>query len=116
MIYENFKLSRKSLRYKQRDIAQKLGIGRAYISAIERGVKTPSKLLIKAYCGILDVNEEWLLTGKGDMLKKKMAKPSYIDIITKVQELDTLKEKGSITDSEFHLLKTNLLAPLKADT
>ena len=111
VIAKNFKLVRKTLRYKQVDIAKELGIRQHYLSDIERGVKNPSNVLIKLFCCRFRVNENWLLTGQGEMLDTD--KKASVDIVGKIEAIDALKEKGSITDTEFHILKNKLLAPLK---
>ena len=116
MIHTRLKNVRKALRYKQRDIAKLLGVGQGYISPLERGIRQPSELLVKAYCAIFNVNEDWLKTGEGDMFKKgAIQQKGSEDIFSKLKELLIIRQKGYITETEYQLLKDNLLAPLKSN-
>jgi len=64
-----FRAARKELKYKQKDVASKLGVTYGYVCDVECDVKKPSKLYINAFCSIFHVNPEWLATGKGDMFQ-----------------------------------------------
>ena len=115
MIPERLKLIRKSIRYKQKDIAEQLGITASHLSGVEKGKLNPSKTLLKAYCATFNINEEWLINGKGEMFKRTYEATGASNALTELERLLDLKEKGGITDNEFVLLKDNLLAPLKAN-
>jgi len=110
-ISDRLKLIRKKVRYKQKELSDILGVTNGYICDLERGIKFPSKLLIKAYCSILNVNEEWLLTGQGKMFDSD--KKAGVDIVGRIESLYALKNNGAITEEEFNLLKNKLLSPLK---
>ena len=111
MVNENIKLVRKTLRYKQKDVAKELGLSQHHLSDIERGLKKPSTILIKSYCCHYGVNEELLLTGQGKMFDSD--KKAGVYIVGKIESLYALKNNGAITEEDFNLLKNKLLSPLK---
>lgn len=69
-ISDRLLILRRSLYLTQRALADKVGFARAYISEIETGGKNVSKSTIYAYVENLNVNKEWLETGKGEMFNK----------------------------------------------
>ena len=113
MIGNRIKESRKAMRYKQKDVAEKLKLSQNYLSDIERDIYEPSIRLIKAYCLTYNVNEDWLIDGKGEMFIKK-APRQETSKLSELERLADLKTQGHISGSEFQLLKDELLAPLKA--
>lgn len=60
---------RKDSEKTQDEFAEIMGISKNYVSLIENGKKTPSDRLISDICREFDVNEEWLRTGTGEMMK-----------------------------------------------
>ena len=67
---ERIKSLRKSVGITQHDLAAFLGVNRAHISKVERGVAEPSLLLIKSICRSFGTNEKWLQTGDGSKSSK----------------------------------------------
>ena len=114
MIGSRIKESRKAMRYKQKDVAKKLQLSQNYLSDIERDIYEPSIRLIKAYCLTFNVNEDWLTNGKGEMFIKN-ATNQETSKLSELERLAELKTRDLISDSEFQLLKDELLAPLKAN-
>ena len=53
--------------YTQLALAKTIGVSRGVISNIEYGMTKPSQITINALCEALNVNEEWLLNGTGDV-------------------------------------------------
>ena len=53
--------------YTQTALAKAMGVSRGVISNIEYGLTKPSQITVNALCATLNVNEEWLLNGTGDM-------------------------------------------------
>jgi transcriptional regulator with XRE-family HTH domain len=51
----------------QEQFADKLGIGHAHVSKIEKGNGIPSELLLRHICSELFVSKTWLTTGEGEM-------------------------------------------------
>lgn len=60
------------------------------------------------------VNALWLLTGEGEPGIEGFQPMKKIvfsdDVLEKLERLTALKEKGSITEQEFNLLKANLIS------
>ncbi|MDD3294981.1 MAG: XRE family transcriptional regulator [Geobacteraceae bacterium] len=54
----------------QQAFASKLGIVQGFLSDVERGKKYPSDTLLIALCHLYEINEEWLLTGNGEVSRK----------------------------------------------
>jgi transcriptional regulator with XRE-family HTH domain len=60
---------RKSLKIKQGEFAQKIGMKQSTLSTMELGNSPVSDRYIKLICLTFGVSEEWLRTGNGDMFK-----------------------------------------------
>lgn len=54
---------RKSLKIKQHDLAEKIGISNNYLSSIERGREKPSLEVFVSICNALNVSPDYLLVG-----------------------------------------------------
>lgn len=67
---ERMKELRKILGVTQQELADKLGLKRNTIATYEIGKASPSDRVISDLCNKYNVNEEWLRTGNGEMLKK----------------------------------------------
>lgn len=66
MVNNNIRELRENiLNLSQDTFAQKIGLQRNTISLIENGRRNPSDRTIKDICKTFNVNEDWLLTGKG---------------------------------------------------
>lgn len=64
---ERIKALRKQLKMTQEDFAKRLGLARNSIANYEIGRREPTNAIINSICREFNVNEEWLLTGKGEM-------------------------------------------------
>lgn len=64
---ERIKLIRENAKLTQEAFGKKIGSARNTIANYENGNRTPSNAIILSICRQFSVNEEWLLTGKGDM-------------------------------------------------
>lgn len=67
---ERMKELRKILGVTQQELADKLGLKRNTIATYEIGKASPSDRVISDLCNKYNVNEEWLRTGNGEILKK----------------------------------------------
>ncbi len=65
---DRIKQIRKELGLTQQALADKLSVQRNTIAMYEMGRTTPSDAVIRSICRELNVNEEWLRTGSGEML------------------------------------------------
>lgn len=66
-IGERLRKARKSRGYTQDSLADAIGVSRGVITNIEHEKAEPQKLVIHALCSTLQVNENWLITGTGEM-------------------------------------------------
>lgn len=62
---ERLKELRKSLKLSMEKFGERIGVTKSSISMLESGKNEPSKQTIKLICTEFNVNEEWLVTGKG---------------------------------------------------
>lgn len=53
----------------QLQFAERLGLSRNFIAVIETGGRVPSDRTITDICREFNINEEWLRTGNGDMMR-----------------------------------------------
>ena len=96
-VKERIKTLRKELGLSQDAFAEKLGLTKNYISLVENGNRNLSEQSIKVLCSTLDVNEEWLRTGKGEMFIEKSK-----DILISDMFADIFK--GDDTDFKYRLV------------
>lgn len=64
---ERLRKARKSKGFTQEALANAIGASRGVITNIEYGKAEPQPLAIRAICDVLDINEQWLITGAGTM-------------------------------------------------
>lgn len=53
----------------QQEAADRLGIPRSNIAGYEKGGRTPSDAVVALICREFGVNEDWLRSGEGEMLR-----------------------------------------------
>lgn len=70
MTGERIKKLRKALKLSQEKFATKIGIQKNAISQIETGKNNLTEQNMKLICSAFNVNEEWLRTGKGEMIEE----------------------------------------------
>ncbi len=81
---------RKSLDLTQQVFAQKIGLKQNSIALIESGKRNISDQAILSICREFNVNEEWLRTGEGEMLKPDTN-----------NELEALAEKYGLSHASY---------------
>jgi transcriptional regulator with XRE-family HTH domain len=64
---ERLKRLRRYLDLTQQELADRIGSKRTTIAKYETGDNVPSSAVIYSICREFNVNEEWLLSGNGDM-------------------------------------------------
>ncbi|NIT13247.1 MAG: helix-turn-helix domain-containing protein [Candidatus Dadabacteria bacterium] len=69
-IENRLKKIRKTANMTQREFASKLGVSHTYISELEGGRRTPSKLFMVAVEHVFGVNQPWLAAGQGETYRK----------------------------------------------
>lgn len=78
---------RKSVKKTQAAFAESLGLSQNFIAQIEIGTKEPSERTIKDICRIYCINEEWLQTGKGEMLRRRSKSQEIGSFVNDIMDL-----------------------------
>lgn len=118
-ISDRFKRVREDKNLSQEEMAHSLGIKQGSISKIENGTNKPSTTLIKLFCLIYNINEQWLMTGKGeiyatqnDQQPYRLIKTSHEDLVSKFENKELaedinqrLLELESIDGSQLLVVK-----------
>ena len=103
---ERIKKIRRELDLTQQEFADRLGIKRGTISTYDLGRNDPVDSGISLICRELNVSEEWLRDGNGDMF-----------ITDKPNELDALVMKYGLSDADQVLIEKYIsLKPKSRDT
>ena len=68
---DRLKKLRKEIGLKQREIAERIGVSTGTVGQWESGVALPGDARIYKICKELNVREEWLREGKGEMFAPK---------------------------------------------
>lgn len=85
-IRERIKEIRKYYKLNQDDFGKKLGITRSVVVNLELGRAPIKDILIDHMCDIYSINKDWLLSGKGNMLKSN--EKIFLDDLVKRFDLD----------------------------
>lgn len=67
---QRIKEIRNILNLSQREFGEKLGVSRDVISNIEYGRVGAKKVFVQLLCTTYNINEDWILTGQGEMFLK----------------------------------------------
>ena len=89
-IASRLRQARKSKGYTQDALASAIGVSRGVISNIEYEKAEPQSLVIHAICDVLQINENWLVSGEGKMeLNPELEKSARLlsDIYNSAKEL-----------------------------
>ena len=96
---------------KKTTFAERLNVSQAFVSQLCSGVKQPSDRTISDICREFDVNEDWLRTGEGQMLKPKSRNEELFEFAAKVAEGDPgsiqaqlLAVMSRLTDEQWEVL------------
>jgi len=69
-IYQRVRIVRQKLKLTQRQFAEQIGLAQTALSMIETGNNTLTDKVIKLICAEFGVNESWIRSGKGEMMKE----------------------------------------------
>lgn len=76
---ERLKTARKLKGLTQDELAEKIGTSRGVITNIEHNkTETPQPLIVNALCNVLEVNQEWLISGIGEMNSSEAVRSSKV--------------------------------------
>lgn len=100
-----------SINLSQEAFGNRIGLTKAAISKIEKGVSNMSEQTILSICREFNVNEDWLRTGNGDMFNP-MSEDEELDLyIGRISgsedkfKKNLLKALCKLTDEEWNVLK-----------
>lgn len=79
-IYDRIKAVRKSAGLTQQEFADELGLKRNTIATYETAKLEPSDRTISDICRVFNINEEWLRSGEGEMMRPKDRGEEIADI------------------------------------
>ena len=82
---------RKQLKLSQEGFGLRIGLTKSAVSKIEKGENALTDKNIKIICSVFNVNEDWLRSGEGIMLKTDSSLPELFG--EKMDELDELDRK-----------------------
>lgn len=88
MINDRLKQIRCEKGMNQKDFAKLLGIGQSTLAMMEVGKRNISERHLKTICSICNINEQWLRTGKGEMLVQ--SDDSFLTELCKEYGLDDM--------------------------
>lgn len=94
---KRLKIIRKQLNLTQEEFANILGVKRTSYASYETGRVIPASPFIKLICNKYSINEEWLVSGTGEIF-----------INSNGDLLELLKSKYKLSNFEFKILKTYL--------
>lgn len=102
-IAQRLKQARKSKGYTQDALASAIGVSRGVISNIEYEKTEPQALVIHAICDALQIDERWLISGKGRMESPNLERSARLlsEIYNSARELS-----GEEQDYILDMIKT----------
>nr|DAF22509.1 MAG TPA: helix-turn-helix domain protein [Caudoviricetes sp.] len=92
-INERIKQIRKTLNLSQAAFGKKIDVSSSAIGCWDIGIRQPKPIHISAICNIFNINEEWLLHGTGEMLKKDIDNNPALTQIAKEYNLTSTQKK-----------------------
>ena len=93
MIGERIKQIRERSDITQNDLAELIGTSRSVVANIENNRVEPREWFIKSICREFLINENWLLTGEGDIISCNSSE--YEELFNEV--ISKLESKGDVT-------------------
>lgn len=103
----------------QSDIAEKLGVSKAYVNALFTGKRAFGKKQAEAWVNLFGLSASWLLTGEGDMLTGEQAEQtiqSSTDDIHLIPLLPISAQGGSLNDFVVSIKESScekIISPIK---
>ena len=85
-IFQRFQQIRKTLKLSQGEFGSRLGVTAAAISRIENAQRALTTQMVKVTCKEFGVDENWLLTGNGDMNDEHLESKKNIQEALKLLE------------------------------
>lgn len=89
---DRFKEARKAAGLSQKELAEKLCMTQAHISAMEKGIRDITDRTISDICRELGVNETWIRSGQGKMFAAGSVAPSIVTGLAQEYDLDLMDQ------------------------
>lgn len=87
---DRIRTARKEAGLTQAALAEKIGCGKQSIVSYEGGSRTPLAPIAKALASACGVNEDWLLTGEGEMHGPKTRESEMAELAMSLYESDDI--------------------------
>ena len=100
----------------QSEIAEKLGVSKAYVNALFTGKRAFGKKQAEAWVNLFGLSASWLLTGEGDMLTGDQTTESSTDDIHLIPLLPVSAQGGSFNDFVVSIKESScekIISPIK---
>lgn len=101
----------------QSEIAEKLGVSKAYVNALFTGKRAFGKKQAEAWVNLFGLSASWLLTGEGDMLTgEQTIQPSTESDIHLIPLLPVSAQGGSLNDFVVSIKESScekIISPIK---
>jgi transcriptional regulator with XRE-family HTH domain len=110
------KAIREALGMTQTVFSKSLGITCASLSRIESGIQILTKSMGKLICFVFNVNEEWLLEGKGEMFKSVKEADEIKKLLGIFDKLIDINKKLIINHADYLLKSQEDLQALQTET
>lgn len=82
-----FKALRTALNLTMDKFGERIGVSKSAVSQLEKGINNPGDQTLKLIISEFNVNEDWLLSGRGEMFEE--TKTDYITSLAKKYNLNT---------------------------
>lgn len=108
---ERIKELRKALNLTQTQFGDSLGITHSAVAHFEKGTVNMSQSTIKSICREFNVNENWLLTGEGEMFNELSDDELVARYVGRMFAggdpfvINTLKALGKLSPDQWEVLK-----------
>lgn len=119
---DRIKAVRKALKLSQEKFADAIGLARNTVTQMEMGVLNPGKRTIADIVRVFNVNENWLLTGEGDMFNPQSREDEIAQLaaVTLRDAPDSFRNRVihmlvNATDEELEVIDKLLQKMVKAE-
>jgi transcriptional regulator with XRE-family HTH domain len=92
-VFERIKAVRTALKISQREFARHVFVSQSYFSEVETGERNVGRRIVHLIATEYNVNEDWLLTGKGEMFATSETDIRLRQLITVFYELDEMLQE-----------------------
>ena len=102
---------RQHLNLTQKQFSERLGITVSHISRVEHGIGNFSITLVRLISKVYSINEEWILTGKGEMLIPQCISEKSGECEQFIEELKNINNQISVLIQKMRSSHANDRSP-----